>query len=90
MSTGLQIFDSNGVLIVDTSTMLPRSVYIGEVTGPGTVTILPLVSGNQVGVTQIVTDGGPPPDVTLSGSTLTWSNRPNKPFYSAKLSVTLL
>jgi hypothetical protein len=90
MPSGLQVWDANGVLIVDTSTLLPRAVNIGAVSDNGSVTIPMLTSSTVVAVPVVDTTSGFPPDVTINNQgTVTWTRKNGRDFNS-KLSVMLL
>ncbi len=90
MAQGLQVWDASGLLIVDTSTLLPRSVEIGQVTAAGSASIVPIQQGMSVGVPVVVSDTGvPPPEVTLVGATLSWAPRGDQGM-NARLTVMLL
>lgn len=90
MPAGLQVWDANGLLIVDTSMMVPRSVLIGEVTGDGSASIVPIAQGSSVGVPIVVPlDNTKPPEATLDGATLRWRGNGGGS-YKARISVALL
>lgn len=85
------MWDVNGVLIVDTSMMVPRSVLIGEVTGDGSASIVPIAQGSSVGVPIVVPlDNTAPPETTIDGSgVMRWKGNSGGN-YRARLSVALL
>jgi len=90
MPAGLQVWDASGLLVVDTSMMLPRSVYIGEVSSAGSASIIPIARGESIGVPMITPVGGEAtPEVTLNGSTLSWKASGQRGF-RAELTVCLL
>lgn len=85
MPAGMQIYDITNRLIVDTSTLLPRSVYIGFVTDSGSATIVPVAQGVSVGVPLVLTqNNSAPPEVSINNTTgvLTWNRRNGKEFYT--------
>lgn len=90
MASGLQVWDSNGVLIVDTSTLLPRAILLGSFDNAGSVNIPMLASTTNVAVPVVDTTSGVAPDVTIDNQgTVAWNKRNNRD-YSARISVMLL
>ncbi|WP_146173290.1 hypothetical protein [Sphingomonas faeni] len=90
MASGLQVWDSNGVLIVDTSTLLPRAIDIGSFDNSGSVNIPMLASTTNVAVPVVDTTFGFAPEVTISNTgTVAWNKRNNRD-YNARISVMLL
>jgi hypothetical protein len=92
MAAGLQVWDAQGRLIVDTSTLVPRSVYIGEVTDTGSASIVAIAQGQAIGVPQVTPIGNEPvPEVNLDGATLYWKRGGGgNENFRAFLNVTLL
>lgn len=73
MPAGLQVWDSNGVLVVDTSTLLPRAINIGQITSDGSAYIPALASSTVVAVPVMTEQQGVKPEVTIdSGGTVRW------------------
>lgn len=77
MEQGLQIWDSNGISILDTNTFTGRLLAIISTGGAnGSATIPDLATGTPFGVFNAFytgsNDEGINPNVTFSGTTITW------------------
>lgn len=85
MSAGLQVFDSSGKLVLDSSSYIGRFISIinasasrGSASVPGIVGKEPfwsciVYSRNQSGTNSVISSIQTAPYVTFSGSTVSWT-----------------
>ncbi len=90
MGEGVQLFDSAGSLLVDTSTFLVKTgiLDIGTVTSNGSINIAAIQALG--GVVIPVVDAGTyavAPNVSISGSTLSWNARSSLAGINARIRV---
>lgn len=94
MPQGLQVWDANGVLIVDTSSYVLKTgnINIGTVTSPGSYDLSALLgAGAQpLPIVQNNTRESPAPLVQISGNSLTWNYQAGSSSFNANLSVMLV
>lgn len=72
MPSGLQVWDDTGTIIIDTSTNTIKALIdLGEVTSAGSTTIsIPAGTTPVVSIDSVASNY--PPNVTVSGSTVSW------------------
>ena len=78
MPSGIQIWDAAGNIQIDTSTYLLKTGFIdvGTVTSSGSTDISAIIAAGGTVIPVVApNDAKPPAKITVSGSTLSWTNQ---------------
>lgn len=70
---GLQVWDENGRILLDTSDSLGRIIGVVSITSPGALSDSKLAQGRPFYIFQATAATGDVPTVSFSGVTLTWT-----------------
>lgn len=80
MAYGLQVFDAAGNLTLDTADSLTRLIGSVTVSANGSLSDTAFLTGRPFYYLIATTSGGITPEVSFSGSTMTWTYTPTATF----------